>query len=125
MPVLTPIETLADLDAALAGSTNRPILIFKHSITCGSSEVAREEIEDLSLEIEREGWPVDLFVVRVQAARAVSNAIEARMRVRHESPQALLISNGQVIWRASHFRVTATAMAASWWSTASPLRQEW
>ena len=113
MPVLTPIETLADLDAALAGSTNRPILIFKHSITCGSSEVAREEIEDLSLEIEREGWPVDLFVVRVQAARAVSNAIEARMRVRHESPQALLISNGQVIWRASHFRVTATAMAAA------------
>ena len=104
---------MADLEAALAGSTERPILIFKHSITCGTSEVAREEIEDLSLEIVREGWPVDLFVVRVQAARAVSNEIEARMRVRHESPQVLLISNGQVIWRASHFRVTATAMAAA------------
>jgi bacillithiol system protein YtxJ len=113
MPVLTPLETVADLDAALAGSASRPILIFKHSITCGSSEVAREEVEELSESIEREGWPVALFVVRVQAARAVSNEIEARMRVRHESPQILLISNGQVVWRASHFRVTATAMAAA------------
>ena len=113
MPVLTPLETVADLDAALARSASRPILIFKHSITCGSSEVAREEVEELSESIEQEGWPVDLFVVRVQAARAVSNEIEVRMRVRHESPQVLLISHGQVIWRASHFRVNAKAMSAA------------
>ena len=113
MPVLTPLETVADLDAALARSVSRPILIFKHSITCGSSEVAREEVEEVSESIEHEGWPVDLFVVRVQAARAVSNEIEVRMRVRHESPQVLLISNGQVIWRASHFRVNAKAMSAA------------
>jgi len=113
MPVLTPLETVADLDAALAHSSERHILIFKHSITCGSSEVAREEIEDLSAEVDREGWPVDLYVVRVQAARDVSNEIETRLRVRHETPQVLLISGGQVIWRASHFRVTETAMAAA------------
>src|SRR5688500_5807773 len=113
MPVLTPLETVADLDAALARSGSRPILIFKHSVTCGSSEVAREEVEELTESIEQEGWPVDLFVVRVQAARAVSNEIEVRMRVRHESPQVLLISNGQVIWRASHFRVTAKARSAA------------
>ena len=113
MPVLRPLETVADLDAALTGSSERTILIFKHSITCGSSEVAREEIEDLSAAIDQEEWPIDLFVVRVQAARAVSNAIEARLRVRHETPQVLLISNGQVLWTASHFRVTATAMAAA------------
>ena len=113
MPVLNSLETVADLDAALAHSASRPILIFKHSITCGTSEVAREEIEELSESIDREGLPVDLYVVRVQPARAVSNEIETRMRVRHESPQVLLISNGQVVWRASHFRVTATAMAAA------------
>jgi bacillithiol system protein YtxJ len=113
MAVLTPLETMADLDAALAGSTERPILIFKHSITCGSSEVAREEIEEVSEAIDHEGWPIDLYIVRVQAARAVSNDIEARLRVRHESPQVLLISNGQVIWRATHFRVTAMAIAGA------------
>jgi hypothetical protein len=25
----------------------------------------------------------------------------------------LLVNNGQVVWRASHYRVTATAMAAA------------
>ena len=113
MPVLTPLETVADLDAALARSVVRPVLIFKHSITCGTSEVAREEVEELIESIDREAWPVDLYVVRVQPARAVSNEIETRLRVRHESPQVLLVNNGQVVWRASHYRVTATAMAAA------------
>ena len=113
MPVLTPLETVADLDAALARSVVRPVLIFKHSITCGTSEVAREEVEELIESIDREAWPVDLYVVRVQPARAVSNEIETRLRVRHESPQVLLVNNGQVVWRASHYRVTATAMVAA------------
>ncbi|HUR21991.1 MAG TPA: bacillithiol system redox-active protein YtxJ [Vicinamibacterales bacterium] len=113
MPPLTPLETVADLDGALAGSATRPILIFKHSATCGTSGVALEEIEELVELLDEEALPVDVFVVGVQAARAVSNEIETRMRVRHESPQVLLISNGQVVWRASHFRVTAKAMTAA------------
>ena len=110
---LTHLTTVAELDAALAGSASRPILIFKHSATCGTSALAAEEVDEIVALIEEEALPVDLFVVGVQAARAVSNEIETRMRVRHESPQVLLISNGQVIWRASHFRVTAKAMAAA------------
>ena len=110
---LTHLTTVAELDAALAGSASRPILIFKHSATCGTSALAAEEVDEIVALIEEEALPVDLFVVGVQAARAVSNEIETRMRVRHESPQVLLISNGQVIWRASHFRVTATAMTAA------------
>ena len=110
---LTHLATVAELDAALAGSASRPILIFKHSPTCGSSALAFEEIDEMVELIDAEALPVDLFVVGVQAARMVSNEIETRLRVRHESPQVLLISNGQVIWRASHFRVTATAMTAA------------
>ena len=110
---LTHLATVAELDAALAGSASRPILIFKHSATCGSSALALEEIDEIVDLIDAEALPVDLFVVGVQAARTVSNEIETRLRVRHESPQVLLVSNGQVIWRASHFRVTATAMTAA------------
>ena len=110
---LTHLATVADLDAALAGSATRPILIFKHSATCGSSALALEEIDEIGELIEEEALPVDIFVVGVQAARTVSNEIETRLRVRHESPQVLLISNGQVIWRASHFRVTAKMMSAA------------
>jgi bacillithiol system protein YtxJ len=107
---VTNLTTLAELDTALAGSASRPILIFKHSTTCGPSAMALEEIEEIEALVSEDGLPVDLFIVTVQAARAVSNEIENRLRVRHESPQVLLISNGQVVWRASHFRVTASAI---------------
>ena len=110
---LIHLTTVAELDAAFAGSASRPILIFKHSATCGSSALALEEIDEIAELIEEEALPVDVFVVGVQGARAVSNEIETRLRVRHESPQVLLISNGQVIWRASHFRVTAKAMTVA------------
>ena len=60
---LTHLTTVAELDAALAGSTSRPILIFKHSVTCGTSALALEEIDEIDELIEREGMPVDLFVV--------------------------------------------------------------
>jgi bacillithiol system protein YtxJ len=30
--------------------------------------------------------------------------------VRHETPQALLIRDGRVVWTASHFRVTGGAL---------------
>ena len=46
----------------------------------------------------------------VQTHREVSNAVAAKLGVRHETPQALLIRNGRVVWAASHFRVTADAV---------------
>ena len=52
-------------------------------------------------------------MVTVQTHRDVSNAVATRLGVRHETPQALLVRDGQVIWTASHFRVTAQAVAAA------------
>jgi len=31
--------------------------------------------------------------------------------VRHESPQVLILKEGRVVWHASHYGVTATAVA--------------
>ena len=107
---MTPLTTIEELNAALAASSTRPILIFKHSATCGTSAMASEEIGDL---LARGALPADIYLVRVQAARAVSNEIERRLRVRHESPQILLIRDGQMVWSASHHRVTAAAVLAS------------
>ena len=68
-------------DAVLAGSVGRPILIFKHSITCGTSEVAPEEKSRNSSElIEGKRCPSTLRGAR-SAGPTVSNEIEARMRV--------------------------------------------
>jgi len=104
------LSTIEELDAALAASSSRPILIFKHSLTCGTSAVADEEMQDLLA-----GPPLglDVYLVRIQSARHVSHEIERRLRVRHESPQVLLVDDGQVVWSATHYRVTAAALTAA------------
>ena len=107
---LTELSTVADLDAALAASHVQPILIYKHSLTCGTSGLAYEEVLDL---VGGSLLPGSAFLVRIQAAREVSQLIEERLRVRHESPQVLLVAGGRVVWHASHFRVTARAIAAA------------
>jgi len=107
---LAELATIADLDNALAASAFRPILIFKHSATCGTSAMAHEEVDDL---LAGSTPPVDLFMVRIQGARDVSRAITDRLGIRHESPQVLLVSAGRVLWHASHFRVTARSIAAA------------
>jgi bacillithiol system protein YtxJ len=103
------LESPADLDAALARSHDHPIVIFKHSATCGTSAMAHEEVEAF---IAGAPW-AEVFVVSVHAGRKLSNDIAARFKVRHESPQALVIKDGAVSWHASHFRVTGDAIAAA------------
>jgi bacillithiol system protein YtxJ len=106
---LIELRTVAALDDLLA-SPHKPVLIYKHSMTCGTSAYAYEEILDLVA-----GLPADVSIgmVRVQTARAVSDEIAQRFQVRHESPQVLLLRDGDVVWRASHFGVTAEAIEAA------------
>jgi bacillithiol system protein YtxJ len=107
---LQTLTTLDELETAVAGSSARPILLFKHSTTCGTSARAHKEIETL---LSRPPLRADVYVVSMQAGRAISNAIAQRFDVRHESPQVLLVYNGAVIWHASHGRVTKDAIVAA------------
>ena len=103
------IETENDLEALLASSSERPVLLFKHSNACPISSRAHGEIARLL-----EGEPDQKFgfgMVVVQQARALSSAIEQRFGVRHESPQAIVIRDGKVVWNASHFDVTRDRVA--------------
>lgn len=52
-------------------------------------------------------------LVRVIEERPVSLALAERVGVQHQSPQALLIKNGKVIWHDSHGRITAAALKAA------------
>jgi bacillithiol system protein YtxJ len=111
-PDLIPLHNVADLDRLLSESHTRPLLLFKHSYTCGISAEALDELVDhLNAEVLASGIPDPQYaLVTVQTHRDVSNAVTSRLGVRHETPQALLIRDGRVVWAASHFRVTADAM---------------
>jgi bacillithiol system protein YtxJ len=95
------------LDRVVEQSHLRPILIFKHSPSCGTSYVAWEEIT----QAQQDGVEVDVYIVDVLSERALSNTIAERFRLRHQSPQALLIESGQLRWSASHYGVNAGALA--------------
>lgn len=109
-PDLRPLRHLDDLHRLLAESESRPVLLFKHSYTCGVSMEALEElVAHLNDRVAKSFLP-HYAMVTVQTHRAVSNAIAQKLGIRHETPQALLVKNGRVVWSASHFRVTAAAV---------------
>lgn len=111
-PDLTALNHVEDLDRVLSESHTRPLLLFKHSFSCGvSAEALDELIDHLNADIIAAGVPHPRYaIVTVQTHREVSNAVSSKLGVRHETPQALLIRDGGVVWSASHFRVTADAM---------------
>lgn len=102
-----PLETPEAVDVVLGRSTERPQLIFKHSIYCGLSGMAMDELQ---AHLARPEPGVDYWLVTVQSGRAASDAVESRLGIRHESPQAILVRDGQAVWSASHRRVTARSL---------------
>jgi bacillithiol system protein YtxJ len=53
---------------------------------------------------------VDVCRIVVQEARSVSEAVAKKTGVRHESPQVLLIRDGQCVWNTSHRQITADTL---------------
>lgn len=101
---LTPLERVEDIDALLAESAERPVVIFKSSRTCGTSAWAADELHRY---LHSEPVDAHYVVVTVQTHREASNAIAERLGVRHESPQIIIVRDGAVTWHGSHHRLRA------------------
>ncbi|MEO7189421.1 MAG: bacillithiol system redox-active protein YtxJ [Vicinamibacterales bacterium] len=106
---LRPLTTVEELETALAASWRQPVLLFKHSVTCGKSAFAKEEI-DAWLDAQPH-VSADLYIVDVLRSQAIVRAITERLGIRHESPQVLLIRDGVVIWHAAHYSISESALA--------------
>ena len=96
------LEKVEDLDKVDESSKSKPALIFKHSTRCSISSMMLSKFE-------RNYQPdanFDVYFLDLIANRDVSNAIESRYNVRHESPQSILIKDGQVIHHTSHMGIS-------------------
>lgn len=98
------IQDVAELDALIEKSNEQAVVLFKHSTTCPISSGVYHEVSKAD---------ADINLIVVQHARPVSNAVAERTGIRHESPQALVIKNGAVVYHASHYDVTAEAVEKS------------
>jgi bacillithiol system protein YtxJ len=103
MAAIQRIESLNQLDEAFDRSKDRPVWIFKHSLTCPVSFHAWAEFRRFA-EARGEDDGV-YFLIEVQRARPLSNAVAQRTGVRHESPQAILLRDTAVAWHASHYSI--------------------
>jgi thioredoxin 1 len=79
------------------------MLVFKHSNSCPVSFTAKRQYDHFVAANPE----VPTRLVIVQQERELSNALETVSRLRHESPQALIVRAGRVLWDASHGGITA------------------
>ncbi|MCA1589846.1 MAG: bacillithiol system redox-active protein YtxJ [Acidobacteria bacterium] len=91
------LDSIEKLDRLIEASHSTPVVVFKHSLTCGISAGVLRIVSTVAS---------DVHLIVVQQNRAVSNEIAHRIRLRHESPQAIVISAGQPIYHASHYDIT-------------------
>ena len=96
------IDNRETLDKLITDSKNKPVVIFKHSTSCGISSAAYREMEKLEN-------PVNLL--EVQSARDVSRELADLTGIRHETPQVIVLKDGKAVWNASHFDVKASAVS--------------
>jgi monothiol bacilliredoxin len=108
MSQITALSDLDMLEAAIAESLERPVLLFTHSRTCG---VSCEALDELRAHLDRDGAGATYKMITVQSHRGVSDEAADRLGVRHETPQAILLRDGRPVWKASHFRITAAALS--------------
>lgn len=98
------IRDLEQLETLFAKSNEQPVVLFKHSITCPISSGVYQEISKADAEIN---------LIVVQNSRNVSSEIAEKTGIRHESPQAIVLKNEEVVYHASHYDVTAHEIEAS------------
>lgn len=101
-----PLDRLDRVDELVERSFAAPIVIFKHSRTCGTSAYAYDEL----VTYRQQPTALEIHLVDVLRGREISRALATRFKVHHESPQVLLLVDGSVRWHASHYSITADAL---------------
>lgn len=98
-----------ELSKLLEASNEKPQVIYKHSTRCGVSAMALSNLHQLQQEVAEKA---DFYFLNVISHRWLSQQVAEQLQVRHESPQLLIIQNGEVVWSGSHYQVTAASIEA-------------
>ncbi len=101
-----PLTQEAQLQTLVEKSKTVAQVIFKHSNRCGTSSMVLSRLE-------RSAPPpsVDFYFLDLINYRNISNTISEQFQVYHESPQVLLIRNGECVYAESHMGITMDELA--------------
>ena len=104
---LTQPEQIIDLAQS---SHEQPVLIFKHSTTCSISAAAKSKIERQWSDSGLANVPI--YYLDLLRFRPLSAQIAEQFGIRHESPQLLLIQDGECSYDASHMGIRLSDVSA-------------
>ena len=98
------LKSEQQLDELIASSATTPVLLFKHSTRCSISSMALNRFES--------NWTADqqactCVYLDLIALRPISNAIASKLKVEHQSPQAILIKDKKVVHVSTHGDINA------------------
>lgn len=105
---MNSLTSLDELDACLALSDDRPVLIFKHSTACPISSQAYSEVAKYIQHAAESDPPV--YMVKVIEDRPVSNQIADTLALQHRSPQLILVKDRAAAWSSSHYGINEQAI---------------
>ncbi len=81
-----------------------PVLIFKHSTRCSVSSMALNRLERDWHEDEMSS--ISAFFLDLVSHRNVSNAVAQTFEISHQSPQVLIIKDGECVFDTSHMGIS-------------------
>ncbi len=97
------LDKAAKLDTINEESKRVPVMLFKHSTRCSISNMALNRIESNWKDGDSEH--IIPYYLDLIAQRDISNLIAEQYGIEHQSPQALIISNGKCIYHESHSNI--------------------
>ena len=98
---LTSVDQLIEIEKE---SFHQSIAIFKHSTRCGTSSMALRQFER---QFEIDNANVKLYFLDLLSFRDISNEIAIRFQVFHQSPQLIVLKDGNTIHHSSHYQIDA------------------
>jgi monothiol bacilliredoxin len=92
-----PLTDEKQLEEIAINSKDAPQVIFKHSTRCSISSMAKNRLDKKNAPDRINFYFLDLIKYR-----SLSNKIAQQFAVSHQSPQVLVIQNGECVYNESH-----------------------
>jgi bacillithiol system protein YtxJ len=97
------LEDKIQLEKIKEESQSQSVLIFKHSTRCSISSMSLNRLDRKWNDNEMKALkPYYLDLIQY---RDISNLITSEFGVAHQSPQVLVMENGEIVYSKSHFGI--------------------
>jgi len=105
------LTQLEQLELLQERSNELTIAIFKHSTRCGVSSMVLKGLNRELAGMNTAG--IEFYFLDLIKYRDISNTIARVWSVNHQSPQLIVLKNGEVINHASHYMISAELLQQS------------